>query len=179
MEESLIHIRPLEEEHLKKSNWLNWLSDSETTQYQNLGYFPHNLTRQTNYINSKLLSNEDVLFAIEVKNSNDKFTHIGNVGLHSIDFIHRRCILGILIGEEEYRGKGIGIYSWNFITNHAFKMLNLHKVYAYIFMENIASIRCAESCGYNKEGELIDYYYRNGKYHDCAIYSKTSLISKE
>lgn len=179
MDKSFINIKPLEEEHLKKSNYLNWLSDSDTTKYQNLGYFPHNFTRQTNYINSKLLSNEDALFAIEVKNSNDKFTHIGNVGLHSIDFIHRRCILGILIGEEEYRGKGIGIYSWNFITNHAFKMLNLHKVYAYIFMENIASIRCAESCGYNKEGELIDYYYRNGKYHDCAIYSKTSLISKE
>ena len=65
MDKSFINIKPLEEEHLKKSNYLNWLSDSDTTKYQNLGYFPHNFTRQTNYINSKLLSNEDVLFAID------------------------------------------------------------------------------------------------------------------
>ncbi len=173
MDKNLIKIRPLEEEDLKKSNWLSWLSDKDTTQYQNLGYFPQNQNRQINYLNSKLASNEDVLFAIEIKDVDKNYKHIGNVGLHSIDFVHQRCVLGIIIGEKEYRGKGIGLYSWKFITNHAFNMLNLRKVYAYIFEENLASIKCAESCGYNKESELIEYYFRNGKYHNCIIYSIT------
>jgi len=172
MDESLIKIKPLEEEHLRKSNWLSWLSDFETSKFRDVGYFPQNLNRQLSYINSKLISKEDTLFAIEIKKSDNNFIHIGNVGLHSIDFIHRRCILGIIIGEKEYRGKGIGIYSWKFVTNHAFNMLNLNKVYAYIFEDNLASRKCAEICGYQKEAKLDDYYFRNGKYHNCLIYSR-------
>mgnify|MGYP001231788537 FL=1 len=178
MDDCLIKIRPLGEEDLKKSNWLYWLSDYETTKYQNLGYFPQNYSRQISYINSKLTSNEDVLFAIEVQKNDKSFVHIGNVGLHSIDFIHRRCLLGIIIGEKDYRGKGVGRFSWEFITNHAFKMLNLHKVYAYIFEENINSRKCAEKSGYIEEAKLLDYYYRNGKYQNCIIYSKTNNLVK-
>ena len=32
-----------------------------------------------------------ILFAVEYKKKNDNFIHVGNVGLHSIDLIHRRC----------------------------------------------------------------------------------------
>ena len=120
MNENSIKIRPLEEQDLRKSNWLKWLSDYETTKYQDLGYFPQNYNRQIAYLNSKLISNNDILFAVEYKKKNDNFIHVGNVGLHSIDLIHRRCSLGIIIGEKEYRGKGIGSFSWKFITKHAF-----------------------------------------------------------
>ena len=174
MEKSLINIRPLEIEHLNNSNWLKWLSDSEVTKYQTLGYFPQNKSRQLDYLQSKLISDKDVLFAIEALLPNNEHAHIGNVGLHDIDFIHSRCILGIIIGEKEYRGKGLGKHSWEFITNHAFNMLNLHKIYAYIFEDNISSRKCASACGYIQEAKLTDHYFRNGHYHNCIIYSKTS-----
>lgn len=176
MNENSIKIRPLEEEDLKKSNWLKWLADYETTKYQDLGYFPQNFNRQIGYLNSKLISNKDILFAVEYKKKNDSFVHVGNVGLHSIDLIHRRCTLGIIIGEKEYRGKGIGTFSWKFITKHAFEMLNLRKVYAYIFEDNINSRKCAEKSGYIQECKLLDYYYRNGRYQNCIVYSKSNNL---
>ena len=46
MNENSIKIKPLEEQDLRKSNWLKWLSDYETTKYQDLGYFPQNYNRQ-------------------------------------------------------------------------------------------------------------------------------------
>jgi len=174
MGKSFIEIKPLEIEHLQNSDWLNWLSDYETTKFQNLGYLPQNKSRQISYLEKILTSSEDAIFSIEIKRENKINLHIGNVALHKIDFIHRRCVLGIIIGEKEYRGKGVGLHSWDFITNHAFNMLNLRKVYAYIFEGNIPSIKCAESCGYIKEAKFIDYFYRHGKYHNCIVYSKTA-----
>ena len=174
MDKSLIEIKPLEIQYLENSNWLNWLSDYETTKFQNQGYFPQNKIRQIRYLEKILTSNEDAMFSIEIKREKKINLHIGNVALHNIDFIHRRCVLGIIIGEKEYRGKGVGLHSWNFITNHAFNMLNLHKIYAYIFEGNIASKNCAESSGYTQEAKFIDYFFRNGKYHNCMVYSKTA-----
>ena len=57
--------------------------------------------------------------------------------------------------KKEYRGKGIGSFSWKFITKHAFEMINLIEVYAYIFEDNISSRKCAEKSGYIQESKLL------------------------
>ena len=39
--------------------------------------------------------------------TNDKNLHIGNIKINDIDFINKSATLGILIGDGDFRGKGI------------------------------------------------------------------------
>ena len=65
---------------------------------------------------------------------------------------------------------GIATESLTLLINYAFNVLDLHKVYASIFAENIASIRVLEKCSLTKEGELYEHRYKNGKFHNMLLY---------
>jgi Acetyltransferases, including N-acetylases of ribosomal proteins len=92
--------------------------------------------------------------------------HIGNVGLHAIDGLHRTAVLGIVIGEKSAWGRGIGRKSWRAITDYGFGVLNLHKICATVIEGNEASLKCALSAGYLVDGRQAQQIFKNGKYLD-------------
>ncbi len=162
------YFRELKQEDLQ-GNWYNWFNDGEVTLYQNKKYFPNSIEKQTEYYNYLLKSNQDVVFAII--SDDDKNIHIGNVGLHKIDWIHRSAELGIVIGEKDYQGKKIGKNAWQLITNYGFQTLNLHRIYALIMENNLSSIKCAEGAGFSKEGFIKDYFFKEGLYNNVFYYN--------
>ena len=106
-------------------DWYNWLNNPSVTVFQNKGIFPNTREKQLDYFNKISKSKNDVLLAI-VENSSKK--HIGNVGLHNIDWVHRSAELGILIGDKSSWGKKYGKKAWNLITEYGFNTLNLHRI---------------------------------------------------
>lgn len=160
-------LRELRENDLE-GNWYNWFNDSRVTTYQDKKIFPNTREKQRKYFEILAESNSDVVMDIVDKGTN---THIGNVGLHNIDWVHRSAELGIVIGETEFYGKKYGKQAWHLITEYCFKVLNLHRISAIIMTNNIASIKCAEAAGFICEGEIRDYFYKNGVYEKVSYYN--------
>lgn len=156
------YLRALTEDDLN-GPWYQWFNDSETTRFQNKGYIPNSPQAQRDYFAKIQQSSSDVVFAIVDEASN---RHIGNVGLHAIDWIHRSAVLGIVIGEKDFLGRGWGGRAWQAITDYAFDVINLHKVAATFLEGNDRSLKCALAAGYEVEGRQKQQMYKNGRYID-------------
>jgi RimJ/RimL family protein N-acetyltransferase len=163
-----IYLRELRKSDLS-GPWYSWLNDSEVTVFQNKGIFPNSIEKQAQYFESLINNNNDIVLAIVEEDSNK---HIGCVGLHKIDWVHRSAELGIVIGDREVWGKKYGKQAWSLITNYGFNVLNLHRIFAIIIEGNIASQKSAEAAGFIQEGNLRDYLFKDGKYLNAFYYSK-------
>lgn len=160
-----IYLRAPTEEDLD-GDWYKWLNDPIVTRYQDKGMFPNTMAKQKEYFLSMKNSEKDIIFAIVEKQAQK---HIGCAGLHKIDCVHRKAKIGIVIGEKEYWNKGYGKLAWNMITDYGFNVLNLHRIYATVIKENIASIKSAEASGFRVEGEMRDVFFKNGKYYSALF----------
>lgn len=156
------YLRPLLVEDLQ-GPWWAWFNDELVTRFQSKGYRPNTPEAQAQYLQSVVRSNNDVVLAIVDMASN---RHIGNVGLHQIDHLQRTAVLGIVIGEAEFRGRGIGRRAWNAITDYGFIKLNLHKISATFIEGNEASRRAALASGYSLEGRQRQQVYKDDHYVD-------------
>jgi len=162
-----IYLRELRESDLQ-GNWYSWFNDSDVTTYQNKNIFPNTKEKQKAYYDYLDSSKSDVVFAVVDQNSKN---HIGNVGLHHIDWVHRSAELGIVLGEREFWGRGYGKQVWALITKYGFETLNLHRIYAVVMCGNEASQKCAEASGFKQEGIISEMFYKNGTYLDVIYYN--------
>lgn len=156
------YFRPLQAFDLD-GRWPFWFNDPEVTRYQAKGFYPNTREAQQKYYESLLESRTDVVLAIIDRSSG---LHIGNVGLHQIDALHRSAILGIVLGEKSVWGHGIGARSWRAITKYGFTVLNLHKICATVFGDNEKSLKCALGAGFEVEGRQKGQIFKNGHYVD-------------
>jgi RimJ/RimL family protein N-acetyltransferase len=115
-----------------------------------------------------------VILAIVEKKSGQ---HIGNMKLGPIDWVHRRAVFGILIGEKKFWGRGIGQEVTRLAVEYAFVRLNLNRVSLGVFAEHEPAVHCYEKIGFRVEGRFREDLFRDGKYHDrlwmgllCAEY---------
>ena len=79
-------------------------------------------------------------------------TPIGLMGLSNIDLNTKTAKLFILIGEDEYRGKGIGKTSLKYLVDYAFDDLKLDSVLLEVKRVNYPAIKLYESFGFVDNG---------------------------
>ncbi|HEX2960174.1 MAG TPA: GNAT family protein [Ignavibacteriales bacterium] len=78
---------------------------------------------------------------------------LGHIELNSIDRKNRSaCICRVLVGPENFRGKGIGQEMMRKILEVGFKELNLHRIELNVFDFNTSAIACYEKSGFVREG---------------------------
>jgi RimJ/RimL family protein N-acetyltransferase len=106
----------------------------------------------------------DFLFAIE----NDG-EHIGGISLHK-KFEHS-AELGYWLGEQ-YWGKGYMNQAINQIIDIAFKELNLIRVFAFVFEENIYSENVLIKTGFEYEGFLKKCHKKGNRIFNSKVYAK-------
>ncbi len=76
--------------------------------------------------------------------------HIGNVTLELVNKIpNAAAVTCVIIGEEEYRGKGIGKFMVHESLKTAFNELNYESVYLNVYSFNKAAINCYKSAGFS------------------------------
>ena len=111
---------------------------------------------------------EEVLFVV----LDELLGHlIGHVGLYKIDQIAKKSEYGILLADDNSRGKGYGTMCTKTMLNYAFDTLCLHKVYAEVISENNVSEAMFKKCGFKIDGILRDDNFKNGKYYDVLAMS--------
>ena len=143
-EGSLVVLRPLERTDLN-DRYLNWLNDPAVTRYTETGIFPSTAEDLENYYRSVTGSRSDVMLAVVDKKSG---RHVGNVKLGPIRWVHRAATFGILIGEKESWGKGVGLEATQLMVEYGFFRLNLHRIDLGVFAEHQAAVRCYEKVGF-------------------------------
>lgn len=158
-----VYLRGMEKKDIY-GNWFNWFNDSEVTYYMYNGERPNSYERLEEYYLKIQNSNSDFVFAIILKQNNE---HIGNCGLHEVDWVNRRAALGIVIGQKEYRGIGIGQETGKLLIRYGFEILNLNRIYLGVNKEHREAVECYKKCGFIEEGILKKEIYRNGRYYDA------------
>jgi [ribosomal protein S5]-alanine N-acetyltransferase len=77
---------------------------------------------------------------------------------------------------RDYWRQGLGFEALQPIIAFGFKEMNLNRIYAVPWVENIASTAILEKLGFFREGTRRDEYWKDGAFHDEANYS---LLQRE
>ncbi len=96
---------------------------------------------------------------------------LGHVGLYKIDPIAKKTEYGILLADDDSRGKGYGCLCTQMMVDYAFDVLNLHKVTVEVLIENKVSEAMFKKCGFKSDGVLRDNCYKNDRYYDVLVMS--------
>tara|TARA_B100000029_G_scaffold507051_1_gene590927 strand:+ start:24 stop:590 length:567 start_codon:yes stop_codon:yes gene_type:complete len=166
LESENIILRPFEEKDLEK--WTSWFNDKNTTLYMNKRVFPNTLAQQEAHLKNSKVDKNNLQFAIVLKNKEESL--VGSIGIHKIDWVHRTGDISILIGEDIGLGKGIGKQAIKILVEHAFVKMNLRKVTAGMWSNNIGSKKAFEANGFILEGTRRNQYDANNQLHDCLDY---------
>ncbi len=161
-----IYLRALVESDINEE-YLSWINDPEVTKYMRWRAFPSTFDDLRSFVNEKK-NRENILLAIIDK---EKDKHIGNILLGHIDWINRFADLAMVIGNKEYWGKGYMSEAFKLITDHAFNILNLHKLTAGTELKNEASVKFFKKIGWVEEAILKDHLLYNGKFHDSVLFA--------
>lgn len=135
-----------------------------------LGGIHHKYTSEdiVNWINFHNNNPEEVLLVVEDTTAGKL---IGHVGLYKIDKIAKKTEFGILIADDDSRGKGYGTKATSLMVEYAFKSLGMHKVTAEVLSENAPSVAMFKKCGFVIDGCLRDDVYKNNRYYDVYCMS--------
>lgn len=157
-----ILLRPIRPADVNDA-YVRWMNDPEVTQYLESrfnSYTSHNLLQ---YVEKMMGNPDSFLFAIVDKGDN---RHIGNLKLGPINRMHRRASVGLVIGETEFFGKGVGTEAINLVVRFAFGDLNLHKLTAGCYAPNRAAEKIFTKNGFEKEGFRKQHVVYDGSYID-------------
>jgi len=136
---------------------------------QNAPYYPVSESDHRKWIDSMMHKRNDlVIFVIDEIEAKQA---IGTCKLFNINWRHRSAELQIRIGDDNFRGKGLGTEAVNLLCSFGFDDLNLHRIYLHVFETNKRAFRTYEKCGFKPEGLLRQAAYIDGKWLDVHIMS--------
>ncbi len=157
-----VRLRAMERDDLP--TFVRWFNDPEVRRFL-LMYEPMSHVKEERWFESTLDRRDEFLYAIEV-NEGDAWVHIGNLGLHRVDWRNRTAGFGIVLGERDYWCRGFGTEATRIMLRFAFEELNLHRVELETYSFNPRAQRCYEKVGFRREGTRREALYRDGRYHD-------------
>lgn len=95
--------------------------------------------------------------------------HIGNIKLGPINAAHGHADVSVFLGEKDCWGHGYATEAIALVARFAFQTLQLNKLKAGAYRENVASIRAFEKCGFRQEGALRRHLRSDEGYTDMIV----------
>lgn len=163
-----VYLRRVEKSDLDPNGrYFQWLNDSEVTQYMFQGTFPNSLENMIAYYEQSIGSQNQVNFAIIAKEGN---VHVGNIGLNSIEWVHRTAELGLLVGDKSYWGKGVALDAVELLAGYAFDKLNLRKLWGGTQDRNVPVVVLFKKMGWTQEGRQREHVIRDDSPRDILLF---------
>ena len=158
----MIYLRRLNPAKDVGTKYQKWMNDMEVQKYTEQKNKKHSLKDIKNFIIKKNKSKNELLFGIFLKK--DK-SHIGNIKLGPINFIHKSAEISYFIGEKELWGEGYTTKAIKEIIKIARKK-KLKRLNARSYEMNFGSKKILEKNGFIKEGVLkSEIIYKNKRYN--------------
>lgn len=108
---------------------------------------------------------------IDVKEPRNIVT-VGMVDLFDYDSLNRRAGIGILIGNTEYRQKGIAALSVEILLNYCFNILNLHQIHCFVGENNLSSIGLFKKLDFQYCGIIKDWLLHSNTWENVCFFQK-------
>ena len=118
--------------------YLNWLQNEESNRFIVTVSSKHTLDSLKAYVKERA-NREDVLFlGIFLKNSN---LHIGNIKFEPLNQVNGTSIMGILIGEPDWRGRGVAAEVSNACAEWLYENYSINQIHLGVDRDNLPAIR--------------------------------------
>lgn len=163
-----IYLRALEPEDMD----LLYEWENDTRLWQKGG----SITPFSRYVIRQYIANSDQdiyeikqLRMIVVERESD--VAVGTIDLYEFDALNKRAGIGILI-DDNYQRRGYGIQALQCIERYAFNHLHLHQIYAYIAVDNLASISIFAKAGYSETAHLKQWLANYKSFVDVVVMQK-------
>ncbi len=112
-------------------------------------------------------SSDKYIFAVKTIEEN-KF--IGVTGFENILWNNGTAVVYIGIGDNTFKGQGIGKEALALTLEFGFQELNLHRIQLTVLSYNKPAIALYEKLGFKKEGVYRQFIHRDGKRYDMYLY---------
>jgi RimJ/RimL family protein N-acetyltransferase len=140
-------LKSLTKKNVNK-RYLDWINGPNRSEYITYGKKQRSLDEISNYVENRLLDESVLFLGIFDRESGN---HIGNIKYEPINFQKGFAIMGILIGEEDWRGKGVA----NEVLRVSSEWLNtkygIKQIILGVDIKNINAIKAYQKCGFNVE----------------------------
>lgn len=97
-------------------------------------------------------------------------TPIGNISLMVRTTVRQRHIADLGMGvHDDFQGRGVGTALMAAALHYADQWLNLRRVELTVFADNAAGLALYEKFGFEREGVIPEYAFRDGEYVDAVM----------
>jgi ribosomal-protein-alanine N-acetyltransferase len=155
------------------NDYVAWMNDNEITQYLETRWSVHTEATIRAFVQEICDSLNDYLFGMFLNNTDQ---HIGNIKIGNINQRHRYGDVGLIIGDKASWGKGIASEAIELITRYAFENLNLNKLTAGMYEQNLGSYKAFLKAGFREVGRYEKHFFYQGQYVDAFLVEKCREI---
>jgi [ribosomal protein S5]-alanine N-acetyltransferase len=149
------------------SPYIDWMNDRDVVRYTEQRFNLTTWDNTTFYINQMAESSVDLFYGIYQDGM-----HVGTIKLGAINALHKTADLSYIIGAKEYWGLGIASSSIEAMIEIGFSKLDLVKISAGVYANNIGSSRVLEKNGFVLEGvRKVQFLYEDQRV-DGLLYGK-------
>lgn len=140
-----------------------WICNLETTQFLSEAGSAPTLDEEFAWFDSQIRESNAQVFT---EYTLPDFTPIGIVNLHQINHKHRKANMGIMIGEPQMRGRGLGTETVELILDFGFNALDLNSIWLTTYEFNIAGQKAYKRAGFQEVGRRRQCRFHAGRYWD-------------
>ncbi|HSN76312.1 MAG TPA: GNAT family protein [Anaerolineae bacterium] len=151
--------------------YYRWMNDPEVTRYLESRFYPNSIEILQDYVAQRLGDHNNVFLAI-IRKEDER--HIGNIQLGPINWIHRFADVGLLIGAKDCWGQGFATEAIGMVTQYAFGKLNLQRLTAGCYANNLGSAKAFLRNGWQEEGRRKNHCFCEGRYVDVILVGITN-----
>ena len=156
-----IYLSPRNSEDVEK--FTEWMNDFQVTDYTGRSGQITTIVSEKEWLENSAKNTENRNFNI-IESKDNKL--IGTIGLEHFNWIARSAVLGIFIGDKDFRNNGYGTEAIKLLLEYGFKYLNLHSIRLDLLAINERAHKCYLKCGFKDTGCSREQIFLNGKYYD-------------
>jgi RimJ/RimL family protein N-acetyltransferase len=159
-----IILRSIEEKDLELL--CKWSNEPEIQYWLGGWHMPTSQVVMKDWFNRITQDNINLRLAIE----HPDLGLIGTANLVDINWKDRNAFHGMLLGDKDIRGRGIGVDVVMTIMKYAFEELGLRRLDGSMIEYNTASLKLyIDKCGWRKEGIKKSWYFRKNSFWDKIL----------
>ncbi len=162
-----VYLKLLEENQID-DRYVKWFEDNQLLKYYSGTKRIWDREYLVNDFRAGRENGENIIYCIFVKDSDYL---IGNFRISSIHKTNNTCDVGIIIGERDYRGRGLAVDSFHVGNHIVFNVHDFRKISSGMYCENMSSYKALMQAGWLVEGRRIGHYLVNGEPMDQLMVS--------